>query len=633
MSSNSLRREALLFGFFAGVAGLGLWHPLLFAGTHIGDTLPTDYYHFHWNYWWIRHALTHGLPVFETNYVLAPFTTNLAYHTLTPFWYPVWALLEPLTGTFVAMNILFVLAIGLSGYAASGWLRDLHVPLSLSLAGGVLYMLTPAVLLAAFINNINYVSLFWYPALLLVWRRAAESGGYARWAWAALMGASVYAMLMTDYQHALFAAFLIVPYGMLLLIRAQTWRARAQQIAAGIAALALALLLFWLAGPLAYLLTFDRSQLSPQSIDSARGIPFPLGYVVHLSAYSRDVSLGWLALPAALILLALAAARRVHVPGRAWFWLALSLPPLLLSLGPSVTLGETVITTPYVPFHELFGGLFRSPARFSPVILLALLAFIGLALKSALPARRASRVAVGAALVLAALIDVRIFEPMPLRPVAPHYAFYEAIGRETGDPYDDMVIIEIPNAGGSGEAWVGEFPPMETQLYGMTHGKRMLNGSIARAPLSHFWYWLYDDPLLAWLGQRRYLEPEAVRARLGEVIDTWPVGYLVLHQRYPGLEAPVNVEMIGWLNAQADLICPVWVEDDAIVYRTRWHPAGCPARTPPQTGAGEYVIDIGAPDDVHYLGWGWHRAEQVGGLEVRWTGQHHPAGWDPLPSP
>lgn len=106
----------ITFAFFALAACLALYWNLIHASTHVGGSWTTDYYHFHWNYWWIRHALTTpGLNVYETNFVLFPYTTNLAFHTLTPLWYPLWALLEPLTGTLIAMNVIMVLALALTG--------------------------------------------------------------------------------------------------------------------------------------------------------------------------------------------------------------------------------------------------------------------------------------------------------------------------------------------------------------------------------------------------------------------------------------------------------------------------------------------------------------------------------------
>jgi hypothetical protein len=81
-------------------------------------------------------------------------------------------------------------------------------------------------------------------------------------------------------------------------------------------------------------------------------------------------------------------------------------------------------------------------------------------------------------------------------------------------------------------------------------------------------------------------------------------------------------EILGYFNNQPDLVCPPIVEGEAVVYRTTWHPAGCPLRTPPEIAPGEYTIDLGAPDDARFIGWGWHGPEAVAGLTVRWTGEY-----------
>src|SRR4030095_12260913 len=113
-----------------------------------------------------------------------------------------------------------------------------------------------------------------------------------------------------------------------------------------------------------------------------------------------------------------------------------------------------------------------------------------------------------------------------------------------------------------------------------------------------------------------------VAADLRERVPEWQIGYVVIHQDYIGLNGPTNQEIIGYLNSLPDLLCPVAVEGDVLVYRTYIHPDGCPPRTPPETTPGEYTIDMGTPDDVRFIGWGWHWREDVPGLNVRWTGQY-----------
>jgi hypothetical protein len=497
--------------------------------------------------------------------------------------------------------------------------------------GGVLYQLTPAVLLSVMVSHVNYVSIFWYPLILLLWGQTARAVGRGSIGigWTIGLGVALYGLLLTDLQHAIFLSVLVVPYGVFSLLTAKSWAVRLKLLAAAGGSVALALLLLWFAGPLPYLLTFDRGSLAPQPIENAQGIPFPVGYFARAGLWERRVSLGAFTLPGAL--LALLASRTIwrgQRPDRQrWFWLGVLSLPLLLSLGPAIQIGNAAIPTPYVWLHELFGGLFRVPARFAPVIVLAALMFIGRSWTPHLPRQPQARLWLICGLLLLVSAEVLLYGQMPLRPVVPSYHFYEAMRAE---PYE-YVVVEVPVAGGSGEAWVGELPAMETQFYGIIHEKKMLNGSVARAPVDAFEDWLYDDPLLAWLGQRRYLEPEPVADLLRERIFSYPIGYIVIHRDLVGRGAAANQEIIGYFNSLPDLVCPLWVEGDAVVFRTAWHPAGCPARTPPVIETGVFQIDIGEPGDERYLGWGWHSSETLPGLTIRWMGQPRAALYVDLP--
>jgi hypothetical protein len=90
---------------------------------------------------------------------------------------------------------------------------------------------------------------------------------------------------------------------------------------------------------------------------------------------------------------------------------------------------------------------------------------------------------------------------------------------------------------------------------------------------------------------------------------------------------PDEPGIIGYFNSLDDLLCPFTVEDHVMVYRTAWHPDGCPPRTPPadQDGEGGYLIDIGAPGDELFLGRGWYWPEFPPGVTWRWTGTYKQA--------
>ena len=622
-----LMRHLGVFVLYTLLACITLYWLLFHARTHVGGARLNDYFHFHWNYWWIRHALSvRGLRVYETNFVLFPYTTNLAYHTLVPFWFPLWSLLEPRFGTLIAMDAVMVAALAASGYTLFALLRWHGVAAGLALVGGALFQLTPSLFRAALMTHLNYLSFFWLPTALLTWGALAQHVTHAehhtvRGVLGALgMGAIFYGMLLTDYALLVYSVLLLFPYGLLTLARADR-PARARLVALGGLAVLSAVALGWLAGPLSYLLAFDRSALAPATPQGTHSIPFPRGFFWREPHGSDAITLGALAVPALLLsVLASVTVLRGRVRDRErWFWLAVALPPLVLAVGATVTLGGHTVRTPYYWVHGLLGNMFRRPDRFGTVFLIPALIFIG---RTWSPLWRKARVRRWWAVVLLALVfaDARLYAPIPIKPVAPAYDFYARIGAERGAPYDDYVVLEVPVAAGTGETWVGKFEQLVTQFYGMTHHKRMVNGLIARAPVSHYWYLRTDDPLLSWLGQRRPLQPETAAEELRRLIYEWPIGYVVVHQDLIGATEPANQEILGFFNAHDELLCPVWVERDAIVYRTAWHPLECPPRRPQEVAPGTYRIDIGTPNDRRFLGWGWHWAEDVAGFSVRWTG-------------
>lgn len=618
---SSPKHHLIVLACFFGLALLALYWPLFNMATHLTGDIPTDYFHFHWNFWWVRHALATGHSIYETNYVLYPYTSSLVYHTLTVFWYPLWALLEPAFGTVPAMSAVFIANYVLCGYSVYLLLRHEGVSAGLALVGGVLLELSPIMTNSVYWTNINLMGWFWLPLLLLTWGKLARQVWAVNWRHAALyavlLGFTFWAMLLDDLQYPIFAAFLLVPYGLLTLGQSPSWKVRGQVIAFGLLSIAVAMVLLWFIGPLRYLLAYNSTGLSPTPMERAVHIAFPMGFISHLS---KDVSVGVVLLP--LVVLALLAGwlwRGRGMSRMRWFWLALMVLPLLLSAGASITIGETQIPMPYVVLHMLFGGMFRYPERFAPVFIIPAMLFVGMTLTPLLKPYRFLRMAVPVVLLLLVAADSWLYAPDAIQPIPYRYLFYEAMGRE---PYD-YVVIESPSGGSSGEGLVGEQRFAALQWYGTIHGKRMVNGHISRVNAQHFWFMRTDDPLLSWLGQRRFLESDLVEPELREIINEWPVGYIVIHQDMIGRSGPTTQEIIGYLNSLPDLVCPVWVEHEAVVYRTRWHPEGCPPRTPPETDSGAYRIDLGTEGDERFIGWGWHYPEVVGGATTwRWTGEY-----------
>lgn len=651
--SRSVRLHLLAAGFYALLAFIIL-SAIVFNN---GQRVPGfDYFNYNWNFWWIRHALsTPGLNVYLNDFVMAPHVSNFGYHALSAFWYPVWALLEPFLGTLTAMTSIIFLMCFLNGYVLFVLLLREGAAPALALLGGALLQASPVTRYFYYNNHINLGDWFWLPATVLLWQqivRAAEQGGQRRaLLWGGALGLAVWGIGHTDLQFPIFVAFWIVPYGLWTLWRAlrpvevQPARSRNAVLVTIIAAALVALVvgggLLWVAGPLPYMRSFI-GELAPGPVEDRPGIPFPRGYL------SLDPVWWWWNTPTlggtvTLLLIAslvVSAALRRRIPssvgryrvGR-WFWLLVLIPPLLLSMGPDITVFGVSIPMPFRLLHAVTNGNFRMPWRLAPIFVAAAAVFIAQTWtpllfaprpKNAALSRHRTRVMFAVVVfVLLAALDIRLYETAPLEPVLQPYSFYSAIGREQGDPYDREVILEVPTGAGTGEVLVGETRPIQYQFYGMIHQKRMLNGFISRTPVENFWPIRYDDPLLAWLGQRRFLEPDVVEPELRRIITEWPVGYIVVHQDDIGRNGPTPQEIIGYFNSLPDVVCPVWVERDAVVYRTRWHPDGCPTRTPPQTETGVYRVDIGSSGDERFIGWGWHWPEQVGGDTTwRWTGEY-----------
>ncbi len=606
----------------------------------VNPAVTTDYYHFHWNFWWIRHAFENGLNAYETNYVFAPPTSSLALHTLAAFWYPIWALLEPEFGTIVAMLGVYFAALLLNGYVFWVFLEEQEAPPVLSIVGGLLLQGSATMIDSMRWSMVNLMGWFWIPLVIMLWMRQIRKGSRSI-LWSLLLGVSLWAMILTDLQYVVFLGLILVPIAVWtvatsVLRQPRDWQPTMTIVVCVVAALVTALVLLLLTGTLQAVMGFDRSILATTPADRAPDVLFPNGYLLRLD---EGISFGSLLIPLYVMGIVIFFMRRpldrrrgsslriLSIPP--WLWLVISAVPLVLSAGNAITVGEFTIELPYTWLHNLLGGTFRYPERFTNVFIISALAFSFPQIGAWVVKQKNRSLLLGlgtSALLLLALLDIRLFGSIPIRQIPTPYHFYTIMGDE---PYD-YVVIEVPTAGASGEGIVGRSDWAATQFYGVTHGKRMINGHISRVDPWRYLYMETADPMLAWLGQRRYLDEDAVRAQLAERIYSFPIGYIVIHTEWLPQSGPTLQEILGFLNAQTDLICPVWIEGDAIVYRTRWHPDGCPPRTPTVVD-GQYEIDIGTPDDQRFIGWGWHYAEPVGGLNWRWMGDYPRLGSESVP--
>jgi hypothetical protein len=614
---NSSRRLRLfgLTTFYGLLAFLALHRLLLHPQTVVAGQGVTDFYHFTWSYWWVEQALTQPhLDLYQTNYVIAPYTSNLAFHTLALFWFPLWWLFKTLLGPLGAFSAIAWVAFTLTGSLTYWLLRRERISIALALWGGVLFQFTPLMMMAVWWTTPNLLGQFWYPIHLLLWgtiTRRAESLRRAL-PWVVLQGLGLWAAALTDLQYLLFLALLLVPYGLWTLWESP-WRGRLIAYAGLIIALAITLL--YLIGPLAAMLEFDRSKSVKADAGMVWGIEFPDGFL-RVGEYWQDNAVGGLITLVVLLTLGryvwLARYRQALPDKRAMLWGIVMLLPLILALGYEINIGGQIIRLPYGYLHEPLGGTFRAPGRFGPIAVLAALLMIGLSWRIP-PKASLWVVPLGLWLVLA---HHHILQPFPTQSAPPDYTLYHDMAQE---PYD-YVVIEVPVAVGDALATVGQPDDLLPQYYGAIHGKRMVTGHLSRAYLEYYWYLRTDDPLLSWLGQRRLVEPSLVEPQLADLIPAWPIGYFVIRQNAIGLETTTNPEIIGYFNSLPHLLCPPIVEGPLVAFRTTWHPDGCPNRLPAQVAPNEYLIDIGASSDERFLGWGWYWVERPPGINWRWAG-------------
>ncbi len=584
---------------YVGLSGLALNRLVLGIDRYvgIGQGQFTDYYHAHWNYWWIRHALSEpGLRVYETNYILFPYDLNLSLHTLAEFWFPLWALVEPLSNHFVALNVILWAALALTGLAGYAFLRGQGAAPLLAFIGGAWLMLLPQLTWSAAMTLPQYVAGFWFVLPFALWHQVATT---RRVGWALLLGLAFWGMLLTDRSSLLVVALGLAPYALWTLYDTPAPE-RVRLLALGLLPFGVLAALGWFIAPLQAMLAFDRSTLSPADLDSTHKFALPLR---GLLGYDGDTDDG------IGLLIGLLTLFSVFVPSRdrvRWVWLGLGAWMMLLALGPYLPLNETRIPLPFRAVYEVTDGVFRAVARFAIVGVACWLVFLARTWSPYVQGwGPRARLALGSLLLLGMVADLRVMQPFEAGPPLPAYDFHQTMRADE----DDYVVIDVPVSVASGWISYGNF--QAAQFYAITHEKRTTNGLVARLPGDVYGFFRFN-PTMGWLGGFQSLDADHVRAELGEFVDLWGVGYLAVYQAYlaPGQAEP----MFGFLNT-LDYLCPAATERDAVFYRTRAHAgfAACPPRYAP-------LIDLGQPDDAPYLGEGFHRAENIGGADARWLG-------------
>ena len=106
---------------------------------------------------------------------MVPFTSNYGFDALTASWFPVWAAIEPMGGTLLAVTAIIFIGCVLNGYLLFALLLDEDVAPGLALLGGAALQIFPISRYFYYNTHLNLMDWFWLPVCLLLWKRIAAA--------------------------------------------------------------------------------------------------------------------------------------------------------------------------------------------------------------------------------------------------------------------------------------------------------------------------------------------------------------------------------------------------------------------------------------------------------------------------
>lgn len=514
MTTTRARRVAEDAGASAAylVLAIAMTYPLVRVFDRAFLGAGTDVFQFLWNNWWLHHAITHHLSKpYLTTFIFAPYRLDLRLHTVG-FLYGLCA--SPFfewLGQVRVLNLQILATLALNGYFTFRLVRHLTRDAGIAFLCG---------LLAASLHAINLhipagrasCGAFWAAiAAVSCFVTLTERPGAAQ---SALFALSLVVMFLADQQVAMFGSMWLVVLAAACFL-APGGATRFRRLGPTLvvpAATGLLVAYFFYIRPWRLDLGYDVPGASEAHNYSERPSAF-----LHLS-------LGWayygIILPLAFPIV-LARLGRVR---RAIPWALGAVFFFLLSYGP--TLGETRIPLPFALVRQLPGlEYFRAPYRFAMPAAFGAIVALGLGLH-ALTERLDCRVRllVVAGLGLIALADearVRHERPFSIREM-PSQAVYEEIGR---DP-TPSVLLEVPVAVRNGTDRTGANGEILT-YYQPFHGKRLVNGAVARSPTAAIDYHRASPALMYLAGET---PPSGdVATDLRQKMTELGVGYVVVH--------------------------------------------------------------------------------------------------------
>jgi hypothetical protein len=520
---------------------------------------PAEFDIFFWNLWWVRHAIfdLHISPLY-TNFVVYPFVSPLAGHTLALLWGFLSVPFQTIFGLIPTFNGIIVLSFVLAGVAMYAFARRHVQRASVALLAGLIFAFTPAMIQRALVGHLDKLSIFWLPLCLLLWDKVIET---RRWTWAVITGLCLYLSWLTDFQQTMWTLLLLGPY-MIYTLASHSLPVRER---AGVRVgwlIALTVMTFTipaLFAPLPQLLEANKLNYPPARVEDTAYFAFQ---VQNLFARSDngDFTIGLL-----LPLLTLISIPFIRRDGERWFWLIVAVSCLILALGPYIEVGGTRLDLPYALLHRVLGNQYRTPMRFMTPAVLALTMLVSLTIDRTVFRWKwfINRVNTQRALVVGMMVlfiwDYDLLKPFPITTM-PDYQAYHAIAQTPGD----FAVLELPIGVRTGFAIAGRGETL--QYYAPFHQHPTPTGYLSRLPNEVLDYF-YSDPLLGALTLSHGLPPQVeVDAQLSQLIQDWNIGYVVLHR---DLLEQGRIKSFGDLLNRQPLLERVGEEGPLVIYKAR----------------------------------------------------------------
>jgi len=392
-------RFQVLVGFFLLTILMFSSLALNSGNTVLDHTLDTnghgrDKWHFIWNFWWFRTALTTGQDLFQTQMMFFPEGASLIFHTIDIFDAAVSSIISNIVGDVVAFNIIIISSLALSGFTAFLLAWHLTKNKIASIGAGLIFAYFPQHIAQAFSGHPNLSSIQWLPAYLLALILTYE---HRRIRYAITAGIFLIILTFIDLQLIVMAAIVTLIY-----FSYQIYMTKGKIINSRTFFLTAIIGLIWLgtAGPYIYSVTshIADGERSPPSLEetilnSARPqfylIQSPYNFLYgdifneNYSGLGGGVSqhvifMGWTALFLAII--------GIVNSRNEWkyFLIALGFTSFILSLGPSNANLDLSIQTPYNILYQQSSIIqfFRAPARFSIITMLSISGLAALGIES-----------------------------------------------------------------------------------------------------------------------------------------------------------------------------------------------------------------------------------------------------------